>query len=181
MPRLVSLGGWLAHPLVRLRRAKRPPQDLEIRPLEGPFGRSFDALWRAVEQNRTIAVARDASYLNWLEHARWELFRDFGLAEKLDGAITMVRQMELDYKAETFYGDRLRVATWPRVVGNTSMVLGASIRVGDAFDSSRIGKVVLSSSTVLVCIKEGAGKIRVPDGVRALFPEEDPGDLSESP
>ncbi len=70
VPRWLSLAGGLVQPLVRLRRGGAPAfprgtRGLEIRRLEGPYGRPFDELWGAVAESRGIAAVRDAAYLNW--------------------------------------------------------------------------------------------------------------------
>lgn len=143
-----------------------------------PFPHVTEVIVRGYELD-SFGHANNASYLNWLEHARWELFREYGILERMDGAFTMLRHMELDFKAETFHGDRLRIATWPRTAGDTSILLGASIRITDSNETERIGKVALTSTSVLVCMKKGVGKVAVPESVRELFPEEDPGEEAD--
>jgi len=82
---LSRLGG-LAQPLVGLKRAGAAADDLDIRPIEGPFDAAFDELWNAVEAGRTVTVVRDAAYLNWryvdcpaTDYARLAAFRDGSL------------------------------------------------------------------------------------------------------
>lgn len=120
--------------------------------------------------------ANNSAYLNWLEHARWEAFRVLRLGEIFGDIETIVRHIEIDYRAETFCGDRLSLAVWPRAVGGTSFTLGATIRIADsATEAARTGKICALGTVVLVCIKRGGGKVRVPDAFREQFPSEDPG------
>ena len=117
----------------------------------------------------------NAIYLNWIEHARWELFRGRGFERLLGGVQTVLRHTELDFRAETFFGDRLRISMWPRRVGTTSFTLGSMIRIESAPQPERPGKTVLVASSTLVCVAPGRGKVPVPQAVRAVFPARDPG------
>ena len=120
--------------------------------------------------------ANNAAYLNWLEHARWQAFRLHKLWDMFRDMETVVRHVEVDYRAETFFGDRLSVVIWPRSVKDTSFVLGSTIRIADSCrEASRTGKIAALGTTVLVCVKPGSGTVRVPDAFRELFPAEDPG------
>jgi YbgC/YbaW family acyl-CoA thioester hydrolase len=120
----------------------------------------------------------NAVYLQWLEHARWEMGGPEGFGALYgDGTLPVVRHVELDYRSETLLGDTLRISLWPRRVGHSSFVLGGAIRVMDARDKARIGKLAMVASTAFACIKRGEGKISVPDVWRKYFPPVDPGDV----
>src|SRR5689334_18285731 len=79
----------------------------------------------------------NAVYVQWLEEARWQMARIGGLPFQADGVLAVVRALELDYRAETRLGDRVRVTIWPRRVGSTSMTFGASIRLIEAPEPER--------------------------------------------
>lgn len=64
VPYPLSLTGWLAQPFVGLKTSMAGDSDLDIRFVDH-FDISFDKLWSAVEQRRTVAVIKDAVYLNW--------------------------------------------------------------------------------------------------------------------
>lgn len=138
-----------------------------------PF--SVDVVVRGYELDPWGHV-NNSVYLNWLEHARWELgastlFDGFG-----SGIMPVVRYLELDYQVETRLGDELKISIWPRSVGNTSMTLGSCIRIMSSRDKTRVGKIALLSKQVLACIKRPGGKVPVPTTWRVHFPAEDPGE-----
>jgi len=120
--------------------------------------------------------ANNAAYLNWLEHARWEAFRAHNLWSLFGDVETVVRHIDIDFKMETFFGDRLSIVVWPRRVGETSFTMGSVIRIADsARGNERTGKIAAEGTTTVVCVKQGTGKVRVPDAFRELVPQEDPG------
>lgn len=64
VPHPFALAGKLAQPIVRLDVRNRGSAELNIRRVEN-FDNTFDELWSAIENNRIIAVVKDALYLNW--------------------------------------------------------------------------------------------------------------------
>lgn len=64
VPYPLSLVGWLLQPIVGLRIRQAAVFDLDIRPVEG-FDSSFDGLWSAIAESRTVTVVKNAAYLNW--------------------------------------------------------------------------------------------------------------------
>jgi hypothetical protein len=64
VPRAFSLIGKLAQPIVGLKVRNGDASAFDIRWVEG-FGSEFDELWGAIQDNRSVAVIKDARYLNW--------------------------------------------------------------------------------------------------------------------
>jgi YbgC/YbaW family acyl-CoA thioester hydrolase len=140
----------------------------------GIFPFSVDLVVRGYEMDLWGHV-NNAVYLQWLEHARWEMARAGDMTERFEGLMPVVRSLQLDYDVETKLGDSLRVTVWPRKVGNTSLTLGAAIRITRSPDAHRQGRVAMKATMVLTCVRAGEGKVPVPSRVRELFPAEDPG------
>jgi len=117
----------------------------------------------------------NAVYLSWLEHARWEMVRFEPMRTVFERCMPVVRHAELDFRAETKLGDRLRIRTWPRALGATSFVLGQSIHIVGADDPQRSGRIALVAKMVFACFAPGHGKKPVPEPFQAYFPAKDPG------
>ncbi len=123
----------------------------------------------------------NAVYLNWLELARWELFRDARptLLNAAQKTLPMMRYVDLDFRMETLFGDRVKIGIWPRSLGHSSMVLGGCVRVLNPHEPARHGRLALVSKMVLACVSPGVGKVPVPEEWRCYFPATDAG--SEPP
>ena len=123
----------------------------------------------------SLGHVNNAVYLNWLEHARWELSAGAPPLLADPSIMAVLRHAELDFQNETRLGDALRITTWPRRVGNTSMTLGARIDIVAATDGVRAGKTAMLATQVIVCVSRQGKVVPVPDGWRRTFPEQDPG------
>ena len=64
VPFPLSLAGRILQPFVGLSNRRISCNDLDIRPIER-FDSAFDELWSNVVGNRSIAVQKNAVYLNW--------------------------------------------------------------------------------------------------------------------
>jgi len=55
----------------------------------------------------------NAVYMNYMEHARWEMFRDLGLLEPLqhEGYLVVVTEASIRYQKEALLADVLTVTT----------------------------------------------------------------------
>lgn len=139
-----------------------------------PF--SVDLMVRGYELDAWNHV-NNAVYMQWLEHARWEMSRRLQLDMFAGGGVLpVIRYVDLDFRTETRLGDSLRVSLWPRSLGRTSFTLGGAIRILDTDPPhDRAGNLALVSTQVLTCIEPGHGKVAVPEAWRAMFPEGDPG------
>ena len=141
------------------------------------FPPSVDIQVRGYELDQWGHV-NNAVYLNYLEHARWQLGGHLPMLGAAEGILPVVRHVTLDYRCEARMHDQLKVTLWPRRVGNTSFTLGAAIRIVATGDHSeaRRGRHALVATTVLTCFRRPEGKLRVPDAWRSYFPATDPGE-----
>jgi len=55
----------LAQPLLGLKRRPARKSGLDVRVLDGVFAADVDDLWQSIAPRHTVAVVRDAAYLNW--------------------------------------------------------------------------------------------------------------------
>lgn len=122
----------------------------------------------------SLGHVNNAVYLQWMEHARWEMSKVPAFA-LFAGVIPVVRHLEIDYRMPVFYGEDVEVMMWPRRCQNTSFVLGGAIRITKSEDASRVGKIAVVIGNALACTDMKGGKLPVPDAFRAFFPAEDTG------
>lgn len=120
----------------------------------------------------------NAVYAHYLEHARWSMGLQSSISQGSTHVLPVVRHLTLDYRAEALLGDRLRICLWPKRAGNTSFVLGSSIRIVQTRiePDRRKDRIILLAQQVLACIDENRQKAPIPDAWRQLFPEKDPGE-----
>jgi hypothetical protein len=64
VPTPLALAGHLAQPFVGLSIFTAPWRGFEFKRVDS-FDKSFDEIWGSVEKSRTVAVVKDAAYLNW--------------------------------------------------------------------------------------------------------------------
>ncbi len=119
---------------------------------------------------------KNSVYLNWLEHALWEMGREPEFVALFAGIQSVARRVSLEFVTETKLGDRLAVTLWPRAAGNTSFTMGARISIIESDDPARQGAVALKASIVQVCVRPGVGKVPLPEAARRHVPANDPGD-----
>jgi YbgC/YbaW family acyl-CoA thioester hydrolase len=150
--------------------------------MHNPFPFCVDVAVRGYEVD-SFGHVNNAVYLQWLEHARWEMGHRSGLAWVGQDILPVVRHLTLDYRTETRLGDALRICMWPRSIGQTSFVMGSSIRIVEArqADDPRRGKLAMAARQAFTCVRRGEGKVSVPDAWRAYFPAADPGDAYVPP
>ncbi len=115
----------------------------------------------------------NAVYLQWLEHARWEMSRKLGFGMLRDGVLPVVRHYELDYRAPCFLGDKVRVSLWPEKLGTTSFNLRGRVTIVECAEPMRKAQIALDSTLVLVCTEHGK-KTAVPETWRQIFSSKTP-------
>ncbi|NNE09672.1 MAG: hypothetical protein HKN20_14015 [Gemmatimonadetes bacterium] len=120
---------------------------------------------------------KNSVYMNWLEHALWEIGRMPEFAKPFEGIQTVARNLKLEFVTETKLGDRLAITLWPRAAGNTSFTTGAEIRIIESDDAARRGAVAMKASIVQVCVRRGVGKVPFPEAARRHIPANDPGEV----
>jgi YbgC/YbaW family acyl-CoA thioester hydrolase len=144
--------------------------------MDNPFPFCVEIAVRGYEID-SFGHVNNAVYLQWLEHARWQMGQATGLTWVGQDILPVVRHLNLDYRAETVLGDTLRVTMWPRSIGQTSFVMGSAIRIiGNAKKPERANRLAMTARQAFVCIRRGEGKCAVPDAWRRYFPAADPGD-----
>eukprot|EP01119_Soliformovum_irregulare_P001750 TRINITY_DN11526_c0_g1_i1.p1 TRINITY_DN11526_c0_g1~~TRINITY_DN11526_c0_g1_i1.p1 ORF type:complete len:216 (-),score=32.70 TRINITY_DN11526_c0_g1_i1:98-745(-) len=118
----------------------------------------------------------NAVYLSWLEHARWQMALDVGGPHKFFGSIKpVVRRVEVDYLSECKMGDTVRITYWPRSASTTSFVFGSRIKIIDSLDPKKKDRIALKATIVQTATQTGVGKVPLPEFLKEIFPQEDPG------
>lgn len=121
-----------------------------------------------------LGHVNNAVYLNYLEQARLQAFEFLGwpLQGLLDGSwMTTVARIEIDYRREARFGDRLVVVTEVDRVGRTSITLAHRIE-----RESDPTSPVADARVVIVWLGPEGRPSPVPDEVRrALEGAEAPG------
>ena len=90
----------------------------------------------------------NAKYVEYLEWGREEWYDRHGFAYDRLGrlrAITVVVNLNLNYRLPCHQGDRLRISTWPRRRGRTSFILAQRI---DRADGATAADAVVTLVTV---------------------------------
>lgn len=118
----------------------------------------------------------NAVYLQWLEQARWDWSRTHKMGIEHEDVLSVVRHLELDFRHEVLFGDVVEITLWPRQPKNTSMIVGAQIKIIQSDKPQHVGQIALNAQMVLATIhKQGGGKAPLPQRWRDFFPDEDPG------
>ena len=118
----------------------------------------------------------NAVYLQWLEQARWDWSRAHQMGIEHENVLSVVRHLELDFRHEVIFGDVVQITLWPRVAKNTSMIVGAEIKITQSDRPHHVGQIALQAQMVLATVKkDGGGKTPLPARWRDFFPAEDPG------
>jgi len=118
------------------------------------------------EDTDAAGVVYHANYLNFLERARTEYFRDRGLLVAVlaaAGHIFPVVRMEIDFIAPARHDDLLRIATDPERCGGSSFALRQQIyRVSD-------DRLLVNALVKLACVGHDLKAHRVPIEVRQVL------------
>jgi YbgC/YbaW family acyl-CoA thioester hydrolase len=112
----------------------------------------------------------NAKYVEYLEWAREEWYDRHGFAyDRLKnlGAITVVVNVNLNFRQPCHQGDRLRVVTWPRGRGRTSFALAQRIERAD-------GAAAADGVVTLVTVAPDTRRaVPLPEEFARLFPARD--------
>jgi thioesterase III len=112
----------------------------------------------------------NAKYVEYLEWGREEWYDRHGFAyDRLKGlgAITVVANINLNFRQPCHQGDRLRIVTWPQRRGHTSLALAQRIERSD-------GTVVADGVVTLVTVDPDSRRARpLPEEFARLFPARD--------
>jgi YbgC/YbaW family acyl-CoA thioester hydrolase len=108
----------------------------------------------------------NAKYVEYLEWGREEWYDRNGFPyDRLRqlGAVTVVVNVNLNYRQPCLQGDRLRIVTWPQRRGRSSFVLGQRVERG--------GAVAADAEVTLVTVDPATGRSRpLPEEFAGLFP-----------
>ena len=108
-----------------------------------------------------------AVYLNYFEQARYDALEAAGLpvrdlAEKKSAGVYVVR-IEVDYRRECLFGQRLRVLTWVETFRGSSMIVRQELHRED--DEPDEGPAA-EARVVVVWVGERGRPARIPEEVR---------------
>ena len=135
----------------------------------GPEEVVLEAVVRCTEIDVNGHV-NNAKYVEYFEWGREEWYDRHGFAYdplKGLGAITVVVNINLNFRQPCHQGDRLRIITWPRRRGRTSFALAQRI---DRVD----GTVVADGVVTLVTVDPDTRRARpLPEELARLFPAGD--------
>jgi YbgC/YbaW family acyl-CoA thioester hydrolase len=111
--------------------------------------------------------ANNAKYVEYLEWGREAWYDRHGFPfDRLQGlgAVTVVVNLNLNFRQPCHQGDRLRIITWPRSRGRTSFVLAQRIDRAD-------GTVAADAVVTLVTVDPGTRRARpLPEEFARVFP-----------
>ena len=118
------------------------------------------------EDTDAAGVVYHANYLNYMERARTEFFREHGYSVgqlAADGAIFPVVRMEIDFKAPARHDELLVVVTEPIRVGGSSCALRQQVlREVD-------GQLLVQATVTLACVTSALKARRIPLEIRELL------------
>jgi YbgC/YbaW family acyl-CoA thioester hydrolase len=125
----------------------------------------LDAVVRCTEIDVNGHV-NNARYVEYLEWGREEWYDRHGFTyERLRqlGSVTVVVNINLNFRRPSRQGDQLRIVTRPRRRGRSSFVLAQRVE--------RAGEVVADAEVTLVTADPATGQSRpLPEEFAALFP-----------
>lgn len=103
-----------------------------------------------------------AKYLEFLEEARTEFFKDKGISyEEMvkQGTQFVVARQEIDYKAPAFYGDTLSIDTRLSEVGRVKLDFTYEIK-------NQNNQVISTARTIMVCVNGDLKPKGIPEEIR---------------
>ena len=121
------------------------------------------------EDTDAAGVVYHSNYLNFLERARTEYFRErgFGVADlAAEGYVFPVIRAEIDFRAPARHDDLLQIATDVQQVNAASLILKQKIiRAAD-------GRLLVEGVITLACIGPHHTARRIPSAVRQVLAAE---------
>lgn len=116
-----------------------------------------------------------ATYISYLEHARWKLLEEEGIGLKqFDDwkRWPVIARLEATYLKPTFLSEKLDVQTRLEASGRTGFIAHQSIVRGDT--------AVLKAQVHVVVVNENGRPAEVPERVIALFKSHGPSESKEA-
>jgi len=121
------------------------------------------------EDTDAAGVVYHSNYLNFMERARTEYLRQYGLsvAELAnEGAVFPVVQMQIDFKIAAKHDELLRVITVPVRITRSSFTLRQCVQ------RESNGQLMVEALVTLACVTPGIKAKRIPAKVRELLERE---------
>lgn len=100
-------------------------------------------------------------YLNYFERARVEMLRQAGISYRDledSGLLLVVRSIEVEYHAPARFDDLLRVTV--------ETTAAAKVRIEHTYRVFRDADVIVSAKSLIVCVDETKGIVRLPPELR---------------
>ena len=114
------------------------------------------------EDTDLAGIVYYANYLKFIERARTEFIRSFGIDQTAlkatQGIVFAVRRVEADYLASARFDDELTVETSPDAVTGARVVLRQEVRRG--------ATLIFSARVTLVALTESGHPARLPAELR---------------
>ncbi len=105
-----------------------------------------------------------ANYLRYFERSRTEYFEGRGIfVEECipKGFFFVVAHQTVDYKSPAFYADVLSIETKIAKISSASITFEYIVR------NNKNAKVIVTGTTVLVCVNKGIQPIKIPQEIKA--------------
>lgn len=127
--------------------------DFDLDPA-GSYDHDIEVQYRDLDSRKHV---NHAVYVTYAEQAKGAFFADV-LGTSLADVNSVVRHLEVDYRAPVGDGEVVGVRLAPVAVGETSLTIGYELRVGD--------RLVAAARTVSVLLDEENRPRPLPDGWR---------------
>ena len=117
------------------------------------------------EDTDAAGIVYYANYLKFIERARTEMMRLFGVeherGRQSEGLAFIVRRAEIDYAAPARLDDELVVESRMKELGGASILLGQDVLRG--------GQVLVRATVLVACIGLHGRPVRLPATLRAAL------------
>ena len=117
------------------------------------------------QETDNMGVVYYGNYFVWLEIARTEYFRAYGLSyrdlEKTRGIYLMVASASCQYKSPARYDDVMRIRCWISEMRNSSLKFEYKLFVDD--------RLVATAESVHVFTDKSSKPVRIPQEMKELY------------
>ena len=117
------------------------------------------------EDTDLAGIVYHANYLRYIERARTEMVRDFGLDQTVlkarDGVVFAVRRVEADYITPARFDEDLLVYTTPLMATGARFVLQQDVR--------RAQTVLFKAKVTIVAMRDTGQPTRLPDVLQRVL------------
>lgn len=117
------------------------------------------------EDTDAAGIVYYANYLKFVERARTEMMRLFGVEHERwrqsDGMAFIVRRAEIEFMAPARLDDELRVETRLKEIGAATILLDQDVKRGDT--------LLVRCAILVACIGRNGRPVRLPPALRTAF------------